>query len=177
MSPKYTHYYDTAFSRLQVLEGGFQDDPRDRGNWTSGQVGIGELKGTNCGIAAMTYPDLDIKNLTEEDIKYLYWRDFWNPVVCDSLPPELTYQLLDASVHHGIGNASKMVQRAVGVKDDGIIGPITKAAIRDADIHDLLKYFLAERLEFMVNVTSWPTYSRGWSRRIAKNLRHAANDT
>lgn len=46
--------FDVVFERLMPHEGGFQCDPKDRGNWTGGRVGVGELKGTNRGIAAMT---------------------------------------------------------------------------------------------------------------------------
>ena len=56
--------FDTVFDRTIGSEGGFQADRRDRGNWTSGEVGKGELKGTKYGLSAMTYPDLDIKAIT-----------------------------------------------------------------------------------------------------------------
>ena len=45
-------------------EGGFQANPHDRANWTSGQVGVGTLVGTNGGITALDMPGADIKNLT-----------------------------------------------------------------------------------------------------------------
>ena len=45
-------------------EGGFTDNRADPGNWTGGQVGAGELRGTNFGISAAAYPQLDIANLT-----------------------------------------------------------------------------------------------------------------
>ena len=51
---------------VQVIimhEGGWQHDPRDRGNWTGGEVGRGECKGTKYGISAASYPALDIEIL------------------------------------------------------------------------------------------------------------------
>ena len=38
--------FEKSFGRVFRNEGGFQKDPKDRGNWTSGKVGVGELKGT-----------------------------------------------------------------------------------------------------------------------------------
>lgn len=38
--------------------------------------------------------------------------------------------VFDAAVNHGLGNASRMLQRAVGVVDDGVIGNMTIAAIK-----------------------------------------------
>ena len=55
--------FDEAFRRLIGHEGGYSTDRRDPGNWTGGKVGVGVLKGTKYGIAANTYPNLDIKNL------------------------------------------------------------------------------------------------------------------
>ena len=59
---------------LMVSEGGFTNDPNDRGNWTSGKIGVGELKGTKYGISAMAYPLEDIKNIGipyEQALTYL----------------------------------------------------------------------------------------------------------
>src|SRR5690554_991684 len=69
--------FDLAFERLIGHEGKFTDNRADRGNWTTGRVGVGELKGTKFGISAMTYPHLDIKSLTLEQAKDIYLRDFW----------------------------------------------------------------------------------------------------
>ena len=69
--------FDQAFDRLNGHEGAFSDDPKDPGNWTGGRVNVGELKGTKYGIAANTYGDLDIKSLTLDDAKKIYYRDWW----------------------------------------------------------------------------------------------------
>lgn len=63
-----------------------------------------------------------------------------------------------------------MVQ-AVGVKDDGIIGPITLSAVRSANPERVLRHMLAQRLRFMTNLPTWGSFSRGWARRIA-DLEH-----
>ena len=47
-------------------EGGYVHDPTDLG---------GE---TNFGIAKRFYPDVDIKNLTEDGAKEIYKRDYWD---------------------------------------------------------------------------------------------------
>ena len=59
-------------------EGGFTIDRNDPGNWTGGKVGKGKLKGTKYGIAANTYPKLDIKNLTVAQAEAIYKRDYWD---------------------------------------------------------------------------------------------------
>ena len=168
--------FDKAFDRVIGHEGGFQDDPNDRGNWTTGRIGEGENKGTKYGLAAMTYPDLDIEGLTVDQAKDIYRRDWWEALGMGVFRPPMQYQMFDAAINHGMRNATKMLQRAAGSKDDGIIGPNTLQAAHSVDVNDLLMRFLAERLEFFTNITAFDRYGRGWSRRIAGNLRLAAED-
>ncbi len=169
--------FDKAFDRVIGHEGGFQNDPADRGNWTTGRVGEGENKGTKFGLAAMTYPDLDIENLTVQQAKDIYYRDWWASLGMDRFRPAMQYQMFDAAVNHGMRNATKMLQRAVGAVADGVIGPKTLRAAANTDVNDLLMLFLAERLEFFTNIKTFDLYGRGWSRRVAGNLRLAAEDT
>lgn len=168
--------FDTFIRRILSHEGGYSTDRTDSGNWTGGRVGVGTLKGTKFGIAANTYPTLDIKNLTWDTAAALYRRDFWDASKASLLPPVVGFQLLDGAVNSGVRRATQWLQRAVRVADDGIIGPATLAAIKAADPNDLVFRFLAERLEFMTGLVNWQHHGKGWARRIATNLRLAADD-
>lgn len=168
--------FELAFDRVIGHEGGYTDDPRDRGNWTSGTCGVGECRGTKYGLSAMTYPGLDIKGLTVAQAKAIYRRDWWAPLGMDLFPQALAFQLFDASINHGSHAATRMLQRAVGVNDDGVIGPVTVGVIEATELNDLLLCFLSERLAFMAKIKTFTTYGRGWSRRIANNLKLAAED-
>ena len=168
--------FDNAFDRVIGHEGGFQDDVRDRANWTSGTCGVGECKGTKYGLAAMTYPTLDIRNLTLDQARAIYKRDWWDKLGMDKYPPALAYQMFDAAINHGSGRAIQFLQKAVGTTADGIIGSKTLAAIAAIDINDLLLLFLAERLQYFTEVKTWKTYCTGWTRRVVQNLRYAAED-
>lgn len=168
--------YDKAFDRVIGHEGKFQNDARDRGNWTTGIIGQGINKGTKFGISAMSYPNEDIKNLTVARAKELYKRDFWDRNNVGSLHTSIQYQMFDAAINHGRGNAARMLQRAVHAADDGAIGKLTLDAYRAMCEADILLRFLAERLEFMTKLSTFVTYGRGWSARIAVNLRYAAED-
>lgn len=169
--------FDQSFDRVINHEGNFQNANGDRGNWTGGKVGVGKLVGTKFGLAAMTYPDLDIPNLTLDQAKEIYYRDWWVKLEMDLFKPALSYQMFDAAINHGMHNASAMLQRAVGVADDGVLGPATKRAIDIMPLNDMLEYFLSERLEFMTYCGTWDTFGKGWARRIALNLKLAAQDT
>lgn len=171
--------FDVAFSRLISHEGDFTDDPRDDGNWTGGKQGRGELKGTKFGIAANTYPHLDIKNLTLAQAKSIYKEDFWD-VLGDDAHPSLRFQLFDAAVNHGHSNAVRFLQRAIGVADDGAFGNVSKTALKNMQCanghNDILLKFNGYRFRFWASLKTFDTFGRGWVRRGAENLLLAAED-
>lgn len=118
--------FDRAFDLVLGHEGGYQNRYSDRGNWTSGKVGVGERKGTKWGISAMAYPDHDISRMDVHEAKAIYLRDYWNPVM-PQLPPGVAFECFDAQVNTGRG--VKFLQMAVGTRADGIWGPASKRAL------------------------------------------------
>ena len=82
-------------------EGGYVHDPKDLG---------GE---TNYGIAKRFYPDVDIKNLTEDEAKDIYKRDYWDKNRIEDLSEELRHIFFDMCVNQGRGTAVKILQRAL----------------------------------------------------------------
>lgn len=168
--------FKKLINRVLAHEGGYTNDPRDPGNWTGGKVKVGVLKGTKFGIAANTYPNLDIKNLTRDQAIAIYKRDFWDAVDGDRLHPHFAFQALDAAVNHGVKRAIQWIQQMAGVKVDGYIGPVTHGALEKMDIRDMVLLYNAIRIEFYTSLSTWSTYGKGWTRRVAANLRHAAED-
>jgi lysozyme family protein len=153
--------FDQAFDKLISHEGGYSNNPADPG---------GE---TQFGISKRSYPDVDIKALTLESAKAIYKRDFWDRAQCDGLPPAVAFQVFDAAVNSGIGQSIRFLQRAVGVVDDGSVGPMTMAAVQRRDGAEVVAHFNAERLDFMTRLSTWETFGKGWARRIAENLKEA----
>ena len=166
--------FNTAFARLINSEGGYSIDPKDKGNWTGGIVGVGELKGTKYGIAACSYGYLDIKNLTLDQAKAIYKRDFWD--ILGNADGSIKFQVFDAAVNHGKGNAFRFLQRAVKVADDGEWGKVSQAALDAMEKNDVLLRFVAYRLKFWASLQSFDTYGRGWTNRGADDLIYAAED-
>ena len=69
-----------------------------------------------------------------------------------------------------------MLQRAAKVADDGQIGNVTLAAVASLPENDLLLRFNAERIRFFARLATFNTFGRGWMRRVADNMDHAAGD-
>lgn len=169
-----TDEFDDSFNRLIDREAGFQQDPRDKGNWTGGEVGKGVCKGTKFGISAASYPGEDIEHLTLDRAKFLCHRDYWGPAGCDAVPTAIKADLLDTAYNSGVRTAVRLLQRAVGVDDDGVLGPNTLQALQSMDPERLLARFNGWRLDWLNdNPTLWATYGRGLTQRIAENLKAA----
>lgn len=163
--------FNKAFQLTVGHEGGYTTNRTDRGNWTSGQVGVGELRGTKYGISAMAYPKEDIKNLTLDRAKQLYKRDYWDKSKCDSLPNGVRFHVFDCAVNSGVKRAIQTLQQAAGVKDDGLIGPQTLGAVNAIDERDLLLKFYASRVSFYTGISTFGTFGKGWMNRVASNLK------
>lgn len=168
--------FSTFITRIIGHEGGYTADPQDSGNWTGGVIGKGQLKGTKFGIAANTYADLDIKNLTQAQAIAIYERDFWKKPKLDQLPPAVGFQVLDASINHGAKRAVQFLQRAVGVGDDGMIGPKTIAAAQAANHKAVIDSILAQREQLYRQHAKFARFGKGWLARLETNRAYAKQD-
>lgn len=155
--------FDTAFDRLIGHEGGYVNNPADPG---------GETK---FGISKRSYPSLNIKDLTREMAKAIYLKDFWLPLGEDA-HPAIRYQAFDFAVNAGIQTALRKLQQAIGVADDGHFGPISRATLNAMPASAVLFLYNDKRIEFYTSLSTFPTFGKGWMRRVAKNLKYAAID-
>ncbi len=159
--------FDKAFELLIGHEGKFQANPLDRGNWTTGKIGQGQLKGTKYGISAMSYPDLDIKNLTLAEAKEIYRRDYWGKVRGDELPWHVAFNAFDMAVNSGPPIARITTQKALGVRADGVFGPVTLAAAAKSDPAEFSNAFYDLRIDYVDNnERQWALFGNGWKKRF-----------
>lgn len=156
-----------AFRIVVGEEGGYDADPRDAGNWTGGAVGDGVLGGTKYGISAAAFPQLDIAALTLANARMIYRGGYWRRIAGDALPDALALMLFDCAVNQGVFKAATMLQSAVGVTQDGDIGPMTLAAVASADVLDTLAQVAWLRDCSYREDAAWPTYGHGWIKRLA----------
>ena len=154
--------FDEAFSKLIGHEGGYTLGKGDPG---------GE---TNWGISKRSYPAVDIKSLTLQGAKDIYYRDFWLPLA--DAHPTIKFQVFDFAVNGGLSTALRKLQAAIGVADDGHWGPVSGKALALMDVNDVLLRFNAQRLRFYASLSNWPVLGKGWAIRLANNLDYAAED-
>ena len=152
--------FHRCIDRILAEEGGLSDRPADPGGLTK------------YGISQRSYPTLDIAALTLADAQALYRRDYWQPLHGDSLPPGLDLLLLDCAINQGVITAIQLLQQALRIQDDGLIGPKTLSAAAVA-MPGLLDAFTAERaLRYEFNRNE-AVFGRGWYRRLLRMHRHA----
>ena len=154
--------FERAFEKLIGHEGGFVDHPSDPGGAT--RYGITQRVARANGYLG------DMETFPLSEAKRIARKDYWDAVRADEMPDAVRYDLFDAAYNSGPAQAIKWLQRASGAADDGIIGPKTILAVRMADPHKLAARFNAHRLRFLTDLKTWPTFGRGWARRIADNL-------
>ena len=149
-----------CINRILAEEGGLSAHPADPGGLT------------NYGISQRSYPTLNIAALTLADAQALYRRDYWQPIHGDQLPDGLDVLLLDCAINQGPVTAIQLLQQALHIQDDGLLGPKTLSAAAVA-MPGLLDAFTAERAlryEFNRNEV---VFGRGWYRRLLRIHRHA----
>jgi lysozyme family protein len=143
-------------------EGGYVNDHYDPG---------GETK---YGISKKAYPHLDIANLTLEDAKTIYYRDYWlgsGAKVVD-YSPELAMILFDTAVNMGTGTALKFLQRTLRVKEDGVFGEETQAALEKSNIEEVIQWYMTNRVMRYSDLETWSRYRRGWIKRVMSLMRY-----
>lgn len=141
--------FDEAFDVVIGHEGGYVNDPRDPG---------GE---TRYGISKRAYPTEDIANLTLDRARFLYKRDYWDRIRADEMPAAWRLPMFDTAVNMGTGTAVRMMQDALGVMVDGVIGPRTLAALQAADNRKLAR-FHARRVKRYSELPTFGVYWDGW---------------
>ncbi len=160
--------FEKAVGYTLQFEGGFSQNPNDPGNWTGGEVGKGELVGTNYGISAASFPNLNIKSLTLDQAKALYKQEYWDVIKGDSLPFPLSMFLFDYAVNSGVYAAVSSLQQVLFVTVDGIVGPETIEAAQKFDQDILLSHVATFRIMRVMHLNT--SFLQGLLNRVSKLL-------
>lgn len=157
---------DRAFAYIAgaAVEGKLSLDRFDKGNWTGGRVGVGELRGSKYGVSAAAYPNEDIPKVTLERAKTLFERDRWKPIRGDELPYPIALCVADDAYNCGTETAVMTLQRALGVTVDGHFGDHTLAAVKGANLRQLVKDFQGLRAFAYAHDANFYRYGKDWLR-------------
>lgn len=152
--------FDSAFDRLLGHEGEYSNNPQDPGGETMWGITIAVAR-ANGYTGAM-------RNLPKDTAKSIYRKLYWDAVKADQLADSVNFDVFDGAVNSGVSRSIRWLQAASGVDQDGIIGPKTIDASKASGV---AARYNGERLQFMTDSKNWSVFSKGWARRIAKNLK------
>lgn len=146
-------------------EGGYVDHPNDPG----GATNLGITRATLSDWRGRPVTKSEVRALTVAEASAIYRARYWDPVRGDALPPGVDLAVFDFAVNSGPGRAARTLQQVLGVTQDGAIGPITLAAIARAPGPVTIIMDLCDaRMRFLRGLGTWPTFGRGWTRRVAE---------
>lgn len=159
--------FDAALTAVLKHEGGFVNHPKDPGGATNKGITIGTLKRLGIDVDGDGDSDIvDLKALRHEHVARVYRLFYWDAVKADLLPSGVDYTAFDFAVNSGPSRAAKHLQAALGVEQDGDIGPGTIAAMAKADPAKVIDAIYASRMRFLRGLKTWPTFGKGWTRRV-----------
>ena len=158
-------------------EGGYVDHPSDPGGATNMGITRKTLARWRQVSPWWALPKSEVKALKRSEVLAIYKARYWNTVAGNAMPAGLDLALFDFAVNSGPARAVKTLQRELGTVADGIVGPITLNAVRDrakqAGSGALIKALCSLRLTFLMRLTTFATFGRGWTKRV-ENIRSVA---
>ena len=155
--------FDPALAHVLAFEGGFVNHPLDPG----GATNLGITRATLARARGRPVTIAHVRALTRTEAASIYRRFYWNVVRADDLPGGLDLAAFDLAVNAGPVRAARLLQRALGVPQDGVIGPRTLAAARAAHPIEAIAALTRARLGFLHRLATWRVFGRGWGRRVA----------
>ena len=127
-------------------EGGYVDHPQDPGGATNKGITIGTLSDWLKRPASKA----EVRNISDATVAAIYRKNYWDAMNADSLPSGVDYAVFDYAVNSGVGRARLHFKET----NSGTPSQVIKA-------------LCARRLRFLRNLRTWPTFGKGWARRVA----------
>lgn len=123
-----------------------------------------ELEG---GLSETALKGINVKKLTLDQVKSIYWSKYWRPLKASELPENIRLPLFDCAIDQGLTTAIKILQEILEVKQDGIVGDIT---IKTANKFkgDLKTIYLLKRAERCHQSLVYQVNGKDWFNRLIR---------
>jgi lysozyme family protein len=165
-----TARFVTCLNIVLGNEGGISNHKADRGGLT------------NSGVTQRTYDMYRAKHglirrpvteMTPPEVEAIY-DEYWKDARCAYLPEPVDLLVFDTAINSGARRAMILLQRALGVPDDGLFGKVTMDALHEemvaGDIKQICKAFLDAREDFFYDIVdrdaTQQAFIGGWINRL-----------
>lgn len=155
--------FDKCFQLVLEHEGHYVDNPHDPG----GRTNLGVTQRNWEVYLNRSVTEAEMRALTPEMVKPFYKALYWDRIKGDQLPAGIDYATFDLAVNSGIYKAARYLQQIAGATDDGIIGPKSLEAIRSCNPEQTVDALCDMRLDFLKRLSTFGTFGKGWSIRVA----------
>jgi lysozyme family protein len=128
---------------------------------------------TKYGIALKAHPELTadtIRNLTQPQAVAIYVTHYWQPLEGDRLPIWIQTAMLDTAVNQGVGTAIRILQEALRVPVDGVLGLNTSRVLFATPQATVVSRFFSRRIAHYMNDKGWPNYHENWCQRACLSV-------
>lgn len=154
--------FDRCVAMVLANEGGFVENATDPG----GATNFGITKRTLEAFVGHGVSIEDLKNLSSNTAIEIYRANYWNLMLCDSLPLGVDLMVFDYGVNSGPGRAIKTLQHLVGVPEDGAMGNVTVTAVAQSVSKSLINDLAVARLDFLQELRGFEEAGKGWTQRV-----------
>ena len=160
--------FDKSIDLLIKLEGGKTDEKTDRGGRTNLGITQREFDAWN---KKNNLPLTDVFSIDNQTAKQIFKEGYWNIIKGDELPRNIATAILSDALLSGPQDSIKFVQKMLGLKPDGIMGPMTiskiweKSKTSDAEF---ARAILNKQKEIYLADEQSKIYGQGWANRVDK---------
>lgn len=146
------------------FEGGFVNNPKDPG----GPTNLGVTQATLSNFLGRPASIAEVKALTPDKVAPIYKLKYWDHVSGDDLPVGIDLAVFDFGVHSGPQRGIIGLQRALGLADDGKLGPITMKAATNAEPTATVNAICDGRQAFLEQLKVFKSFGPGLTSRVKK---------
>ena len=168
-----TERFKEFIKRVLQHEGGYVDDPDDRGGATKYGVIQRTLDYYNKLENDLEMP-ASVRDLTTEQAKRVYWALYWNKYYDEIEEKRLAFKVFDIGINIGVRTAVKKLQLVLSrhgadLKIDGIFGPKTLHAVNNSikSLYEAYKTAIEHYYNHIVAVDKTQRkFLKGWLNRL-----------
>jgi lysozyme family protein len=156
--------FDKVMPHVFLTEGGYVDHPNDPGGATNLGITFAVLqKWRGHKISKQ-----NVRDLNKPEARLIYKAWYWDKIKLDQMPAGVDWAVFDFSINSGPSRAVKGLQTALNVTSDGVLGPITMSRLATKAPKDIVHGITLYRRAFVRRLRNYPTFKRGWERRITR---------